>query len=424
MTLAQIRDAMERIAPTHLAEEWDNVGLLSGHRSSLVKKALLTIDITPAVHDEAIRLGMDLIVSYHPPIFKPIKHLRIDGDEPPALAVALASYGIWVYSPHTALDTVEGGTNDVLAARIGAKVTGSFSHYPAMGEYLKLVAFVPEPHVEEVADSVFAAGAGHIGQKAKYTRCSFRNPGTGTFQGDDSTNPTVGTAGQYEKVPEIRFETILPSHLAGDVIDALRRVHPYEEPAFDLLRMETPPEQVGLGRYAELPRPEKLHVFAERMQARPQAGSGIGDRSGAAPGAASGGCGRECGAFAAGSGPSALRVRPDRRAQTSRDAGLSGGGYWRGITRAFRIGTADSRGAGAAAEGGIAHARPAIEPRRQGSGHFTVSQLLRAIASRIGDKNGLMTRSSMNFSPSSIKWPCTSCSSGRRLPPLHCRRIT
>jgi dinuclear metal center YbgI/SA1388 family protein len=266
VTLAQVRDAMERIAPTHLAEEWDNVGLLSGHRSSLVKKALLTIDITPAVHDEAIRLGVDLIVSYHPPIFKPIRHLRIDGDEPPALAVALASYGIWVYSPHTALDTVEGGTNDVLAARIGAKVTGSFSHYPALGEYLKLVAFVPEPHVEEVADAVFAAGAGHIGQKAKYTRCSFRNPGTGTFQGDASTNPVVGTAGQFEKVPEIRFETILPSHLAGDVIDALRRAHPYEEPAFDLLRMETPPEQVGLGRYAELPKPEKLHAFAERCK--------------------------------------------------------------------------------------------------------------------------------------------------------------
>src|SRR3954470_2345236 len=165
ISLADLATAMERIAPTHLAEKWDNVGLLSGHRSSRVKKALLAIDITPPVHNEAIRLGVDLILSYHPPIFKPIKHLRIDGDEPPALAVALASYGIWVYSPHTALDTVEGGTNDILAARVGAKVTGSFSHYPALGEYLKLVAFIPESHVEQVADAVFAAGAGHIGKK-------------------------------------------------------------------------------------------------------------------------------------------------------------------------------------------------------------------------------------------------------------------
>jgi dinuclear metal center YbgI/SA1388 family protein len=264
VTLSQFRDAMEVVAPVHLAEKWDNVGLLSGHRSSLVKKVLLTIDITQAVHDEAIAKGVDLVLSYHPPIFKPIKHLRIDGDEAPALAVALASYGIWVYSPHTALDTVENGTNDILAARVGAKVTGSFSHYPAQGEFLKLVTFVPEPHLEEVADAVFEAGAGRIGQKAKYSRCSFRNPGTGTFQGDDSSNPAVGRAGFFEKVPEIRFETILPLELAGDVIAALRRAHPYEEPAFDLLRMETPPEQVGLGRYAELPRAEKLGDFAKR----------------------------------------------------------------------------------------------------------------------------------------------------------------
>jgi dinuclear metal center YbgI/SA1388 family protein len=267
VSLADFAAAMEKIAPNHLAEKWDNVGLLSGHRSSLIKKILLAIDITPPVHDEAIRLGVDLVLSYHPPIFKPIQHLRINGDEPPALAIALASYGIWVYSPHTALDTVEGGTNDILAQHLGATITGSFSHYPALGEYLKLVTFIPEAHVEEVADAVFAAGAGHIGKTAKYTRCSFRNPGTGTFQGDDSTNPTVGAAGNYERVPEIRFETILPAHLAGDVINALRSAHPYEEPAFDLLRMETPPEQVGLGRYARLPKPEKLDAFARRCKA-------------------------------------------------------------------------------------------------------------------------------------------------------------
>ena len=239
---------------------------LSGHRSSLVKKVLLAIDLTPAVHDEAIRLGVDLLFVYHPPIFKPIKHLRIDGDEPPALAVALASHGIWIYSPHTALDTVEGGTNDVLAEKLGATVTGSFSHYPAMGEFLKLVTFVPEADVEKVADAVFNAGAGHIGQQAKYEKCSFRVAGHGTFQGDDSSNPAVGTAGVYERVPEIRFETILPSHLAGEVINALRSAHPYEEPAFDLLRMETPPEQVGLGRYAQLPKPEPLAAFAARAK--------------------------------------------------------------------------------------------------------------------------------------------------------------
>src|SRR4029079_5883567 len=88
----------------------------------------------------------------------------------------------------------------------------------------------------------------------------------GTSQGDESSNPAVGEAGRFERVPEVRFETILPKHLAGDVINALRTAHPYEEPAFDLLRMETPPEQVGLGRYAELPTGENVKAFALRCK--------------------------------------------------------------------------------------------------------------------------------------------------------------
>ncbi len=267
VTLEQFAAVMEKIAPIHLAEAWDNVGLLSGHRSSLVKKILLAIDLTPAVHDEAIRLGVDLLLAYHPPIFNPIKHLRIDGDEAPALAVALASYGIWIYSPHTALDTVDGGTNDVLAQRLGAKVTGSFSQYPALGDFLKFVTFVPENEIERVADAIFAAGAGRIGTHAKYERCSFRSKGTGTFQGDEESNPAVGSAGHYERVPEVRFETILPRSRAGDVIAALRREHPYEEPAFDLLKMETPPEAVGMGRYATLAAAESLGDLARRAKA-------------------------------------------------------------------------------------------------------------------------------------------------------------
>jgi len=267
LPLSTLAASLDRIAPTHLAEDWDNVGLLSGHRTSLVQRVLLSIDLTPAVHDEALRTGTDLLISYHPPIFKPLKHLQLNGNEPPALAVALASYGVWIYSPHTALDTVDGGTNDVLAATVGARVTGSFSHYPAKGTFLKLVAFIPESHVEEVAEAVFAAGAGNIGQQSRYSKCSFRNPGTGTFFGDDNTNPAVGTKGRLERVPEIRFETILPADAAGEVVSALRQSHPYEEPAFDLLRMETPPEQVGLGRYADLAAATTLGAFAHACKA-------------------------------------------------------------------------------------------------------------------------------------------------------------
>lgn len=264
--LGELVEAMETIAPTHLAESWDNVGLLSGSPDRKIRRVLFTIDITPAVRDEAVRRGVDLVFSYHPPLFKPLARLATSGAEAPALAVELASYGIWVYAPHTAMDTVDGGTNDVLAQKVGATVTGSFSHYPAKGTYLKLVTFIPENDVERVADALFAAGCGHIGAKSKYTCCSFRTPGTGTFFGDDATHPAVGQRGQLERVHEIRFETILPAQVAGDVVSALRKSHPYEEPAFDLLKMETPPEEVGLGRYAALRPPLSLAAFARRCK--------------------------------------------------------------------------------------------------------------------------------------------------------------
>jgi len=261
-TLGQVTAALENIAPLHLAEAWDNVGLLSGEKSAPVRRVLLAMDLTPAVYADALAQRADLVFLYHPPIFKPLKNIRNDGQDPPALALKLATHKIWVYAPHTALDTVAGGTNDVLAALLGATVTGSFSNQPGQGSYLKLVTFVPESAVERVAEAVFAAGAGHIGTKSKYTRCSFRTPGTGTFFGDESTHPAVGQRGQLEQVAEIRLETILPADRAAAVVSALRCSHPYEEPAFDLLRMESPPETVGLGRLAQLAQPITLRKLA------------------------------------------------------------------------------------------------------------------------------------------------------------------
>jgi hypothetical protein len=95
----------------------------------------------------------------------------------------------------------------------------------------KLVVFVPEASLDAVRDAVFAAGAGKIGE---YTRCSWYTPGTGTFLGGEETDPTVGERGREERVPELRLETVFPAELQDDVITALRRAHPYEEPAFDV----------------------------------------------------------------------------------------------------------------------------------------------------------------------------------------------
>jgi hypothetical protein len=96
---------------------------------------------------------------------------------------------------------------------------------------LKLVVFVPAEALDAVRDAVFAAGAGRIGD---YERCSWYTEGTGTFLGGESAEPSVGEKGREERVPELRLETVFPEDRHDEVIAALRKAHPYEEPAFDV----------------------------------------------------------------------------------------------------------------------------------------------------------------------------------------------
>jgi hypothetical protein len=99
------------------------------------------------------------------------------------------------------------------------------------GEQRKLVVFVPEEALDAVRDALFEAGAGRIGD---YERCSWYTAGTGTFLGGEGTAPTIGEAGREERVPELRLETVFPAASHDGVVAALRRAHPYEEPAFDV----------------------------------------------------------------------------------------------------------------------------------------------------------------------------------------------
>ena len=246
------------------------MGLLSAprNRDQSIQRVLIALDLTASVRDEALAAEDTLLVCYHPPLFKPVENLCVGNHTPANLAVELSQQKVWIYSPHTALDVAAGGTNDCLAAELNLNVTGSLLLRPAGAASVKLVVFIPESHLEQVAAAVFEAGGGNIGINSRYTQCSFRTPGTGTFFGDDSTSPAVGRKGQLEFVPEIRFETIVPrSHLAP-VVAALRASHPYEEPAFDLLTMAPPPEEPGLGRIAHFGQPLILAQLARNCRSR------------------------------------------------------------------------------------------------------------------------------------------------------------
>jgi dinuclear metal center YbgI/SA1388 family protein len=255
MQLQELIARLEQIAPAHYAQSWDNVGLLVGDPAQPVTRVLLAIDYTPAVAAEARRERCELLVAYHPPIFEGLKRLTAGSAVYEAIRDGLA-----LYSPHTALDVAPGGTNDVLADALGLTARAPLRPAPGRDSALKLVVFVPESHVETVSQALFDAGAGRIGN---YSACSFRSPGTGTFFGEAGTSPAVGQQGQLERVPELRLETLVPLARLEPVVRALRAAHPYEEPAFDLVRLAPPPEGVGLGRIGTRPAVSRAELFAE-----------------------------------------------------------------------------------------------------------------------------------------------------------------
>ena len=259
-------DVLERIAPPRLAQAWDNVGLIGGDARAAMDRCLLCIDLTPAVVSEAVRHRCQAIVSYHPPIFKAIKSISVQGDgrEGPTQALFRAiSAGIAVYSPHTALDASMGGTGDAMAALAGARIIGPIDPERTGEDEVKVTVFVPPADVSRLSEAMFAAGGGRIGL---YEKCSFRIPGTGTFWGTEGTNPQVGTRGRLETVEEVRLEMVCSARNLAAVVQAIRATHPYEEPAYDVYSLTAKPsESRGLGRLAELARPEPLGRLAARL---------------------------------------------------------------------------------------------------------------------------------------------------------------
>ena len=263
MKIKDIAERIETIAPLKLAQDWDNVGLLIGDAQHDVKNILLTIDITDNVLTEAKRLKTDLIISYHPVIWNGLKKITTEGKA--AVVYELIRSGIAVFSIHTALDSAIGGVNDGLAEIIGiskAEPIGDYVDNPA-GDNYKLVVFIPIESAAKVSNAVFAAGAGAIGN---YSNCGFQAEGQGSFLPLKGAKPAIGKKGKLEKVPEIRFETIVSAAKLGNVIEAMKKAHPYETPAFDCFKLYDTQTKFGLGRIGKLATPMQIGKIVERIK--------------------------------------------------------------------------------------------------------------------------------------------------------------
>jgi dinuclear metal center YbgI/SA1388 family protein len=271
--LDRVVGLLEECAPLRHAESWDNVGLLlaplsdrlDATRPPSVRRALLCIDLTDAVLDEALGGGFDLVIAYHPPLFRPIKRLRpaVPGER---RFIALARAGVAVYSPHTALDAAPNGVNDWLAGGVGPGEVRPLAQAEALDPALelKLVTFVPKEQVDAVAAALAAAGAGVIGE---YGECSSRAETIGTFRGSAASNPRVGERQKLETVAEVRLEMVCPRSALSRVTEVMRDVHPYEEPAWDVYPLAPRPVLgFGVGRRVTLSEPAPLSSIVERLK--------------------------------------------------------------------------------------------------------------------------------------------------------------
>ncbi len=259
--LADIIGLLNQLCPPDLAEDWDNVGLQVGDPTAVISKILVCLDAEEVAVQEALRLGAQLIISHHPLIFRPLKRLT-PADMTGRVLFQAIKEDISIVSAHTNLDRATDGLNDWLAQRLGVTDTIPLEQ-PESGHFYKLVVYVPTSHELAVRQAAFAAGAGQIGS---YDHCSFNSRGFGTFRGNQDSEPFIGTPGELETTEEVRFETILPSSLVNKVISRVLKAHPYEEVAYDLIRLENKRLDIGLGRVGQLEQTVSLQQFAEQVK--------------------------------------------------------------------------------------------------------------------------------------------------------------
>jgi len=265
MKVTELISAFESFAPTYLANDWDNVGLLVGATDWSSDNILLTIDLTEAVMQEAISMKADTIVSYHPPIFDPLKSVT-DKSFKERLILLAIQHNIAIYSPHTSLDVAKDGVNDWIVAGIGkgdVRAIQPFDNLPP-DEERKLVTYCPEDKIEELRLALSSVGCGRIGE---YEQCSFTTKGTGTFIGNEGTHPTHGEAEVLQKVEECRFEMVVSTKALSLAIQALRQFHPYEEPALEVHALEKRPRrEIGVGRRVHLDKEVQLDALARKLK--------------------------------------------------------------------------------------------------------------------------------------------------------------
>jgi dinuclear metal center YbgI/SA1388 family protein len=263
VTVRDVYRALDDRYPFAHRAEWDNVGMLAGDPEAPVRSVLAALDATPGTLALCRRLRPDLLLTHHPIIYTPLKSIRPDNNDSSA-AFSLIRMGVAAISAHTNADVAPRGVSWAVARRLGLKkIRPLIPGEPS--DACKVAVFAPADRADEVMTAISGAGGGRIGE---YSRCSFRISGIGTYVPADSANPFMGEAGREEKAEEIRLEAVVAKSLLQKAIAAIRRVHPYEEPAIDVYPLAGGSLGGGVGAIGDLSSPMSMPGALEEIYSK------------------------------------------------------------------------------------------------------------------------------------------------------------
>ncbi|MFW6081206.1 MAG: Nif3-like dinuclear metal center hexameric protein [Desulfosalsimonas sp.] len=260
MKVSDIMEIMAKIAPPHLAEDWDNTGLQFGGPDWPVSHVFVALEPTGAAVSRACQAGADMLITHHPLIFKPLK--KINTTSPLGAIIEKAARSrLAIFAAHTNLDSVAGGVNDALCQKLGLRNLSALCPADPAEQY-KFVVFVPGDYAGAVIEAVCASPAGRIGN---YSCCTFRSPGTGTFRPEQGADPWDGEIGVLSEANEVRLETVVDAAGLKETFERVRAAHPYDEMAYDVYPLVGEAEQ-GLGRIGDIDPPRQLFRLAREIK--------------------------------------------------------------------------------------------------------------------------------------------------------------
>ena len=267
MKIKQILTILEEMAPLAYAEDFDNVGLLVGNQDNVATGVLVCHDALENVIDEAIAKNCNLVVCFHPILFSGLK--KITGKNYVERAVIKAiKNDIAIYAVHTALDNHKDGVNKILCDALGLNNTKVL--VPKQNFIQKLITYTTPENADKVRNALFEAGAGTIGN---YDNCSFNSDGFSTYQGNENSNPVIGTKGELTQTDEIKIEVTFEKHLQSKILKALFSNHVYEEVAYEIYDLQNQHQNIGLGMIGSLETPMSETEFLTFVKDKMQCGS-------------------------------------------------------------------------------------------------------------------------------------------------------